>query len=367
MPAYFLTLRQVIFSAFLLSVLVVHVPAYAVDDCGSLTSFPVCDFADIHCQPCNGRCISEQSICILEPLPGGIDEITASQTGNLGAFYRYLNGGVWRWAFGVGIGAAVFAGVWKWRVPTNWKFGAENFLGDHYHGISHRSVELVDISPGMSKTDRSGNTFANRARGLRGNVSFPRVGHGSGGGPPFLGGNSGFPDFPENPAVDAYFQRVKAEREQRIGDQLKAPAATGTIFPNVSFHGWFPRGLAVWHPQGPTESEIWRIYLVDKDAPAEVKDLLRHYYLRYGGPVGQTETDDMENWNYATKASDGTIAKRYDYNYQMGMSHEEPVPALNEAFFTEGTSEQNPRAYYLHWARLMDGESWDQIMDGPLP
>ena len=111
MPAYFLTLRQVIFSAFLLSVLVVHVPAYAVDDCGSLTSFPVCDFADIHCQPCNGRCISEQSICILEPLPGGIDEITASQTGNLGAFYRYLNGGVWRWAFGVGIGAAVSAGV----------------------------------------------------------------------------------------------------------------------------------------------------------------------------------------------------------------------------------------------------------------
>ncbi|HVA26486.1 MAG TPA: hypothetical protein VMW62_19115, partial [Chloroflexota bacterium] len=27
-----------------------------------------------------------------------------------------------------------------------------------------------------------------------------------------------------------------------------------------------------------------------------VKDMLRHYYLRYAGPAGMTEQDDMENW-----------------------------------------------------------------------
>ena len=27
----------------------------------------------------------------------------------------------------------------------------------------------------------------------------------------------------------------------------------------------------------------------------------------------------MENWNYATAASNGTIARRYPYNYQQSM------------------------------------------------
>ena len=32
-------------------------------------------------------------------------------------------------------------------MPSNWKFGAENFLGDTYHNVSHRSVDLVGIGP----------------------------------------------------------------------------------------------------------------------------------------------------------------------------------------------------------------------------
>ncbi len=31
-------------------------------------------------------------------------------------------------------------GVHKWVLPANWKFAAENFLGDTYHNPSHRSV-----------------------------------------------------------------------------------------------------------------------------------------------------------------------------------------------------------------------------------
>ena len=64
---------------------------------------------------------------------------------------------------------------------------------------------------------------------------------------------------------------------------------------------------------------MWRWYLVDRDAPAEVKDFLRDYYIRYSGPAGMTEQDDMENWNYAHAASRGTIARRYPYNYEQGI------------------------------------------------
>ena len=68
-----------------------------------------------------------------------------------------------------------------------------------------------------------------------------------------------------------------------------------------------------------TETEGWRFFLVDADAPAEVKDVLRRYYMRYSGPAGMTEQDDMENWQYATAASRGTIARRYPFNYQLSM------------------------------------------------
>ena len=83
------------------------------------------------------------------------------------------------------------------------------------------------------------------------------------------------------------------------------------VFPHMSFLARQPRSIAVWHPRGALQTEACRWFLVDKDAPQEVKDALRHYYMRYSGPGGTTEQDDMENWGYASGASKGTIARRY--------------------------------------------------------
>jgi hypothetical protein len=44
-------------------------------------------------------------------------------------------------------GSEVLVGVHKWIIPCNWKFAAENFLGDTYHNVSHRSVDLIGIGP----------------------------------------------------------------------------------------------------------------------------------------------------------------------------------------------------------------------------
>jgi hypothetical protein len=109
-------------------------------------------------------------------------------------------------------------------------------------------------------------------------------------------------------------------------------------------------------------TEGWRWCLVDKDAPQEVKDLLRHHFMRYSGPAGLTEQDDMENWNYAHEASRGTIARRYPYNYQMGMGFEQPLPGLRGALLTEETSEQNQRGFYRRWAQFMEADSWAELM-----
>jgi len=100
---------------------------------------------------------------------------------------------------------------------------------------------------------------------------------------------------------------------------------------------------------------------VDRDAPDEVKDFLRHYYIRYSGPAGLTEQDDMENWNYATSASAGEVARRHFYNYSMGIGKESEIPfitSMGEGIFSRGISEQNQRSYYKRWSEFISAANW---------
>jgi hypothetical protein len=64
-------------------------------------------------QPCAcapSGCIPDTSICILEPLPGGVCEITSGNIG-LESFGTYVNRGVWQWAFRIGVAIAILNGV----------------------------------------------------------------------------------------------------------------------------------------------------------------------------------------------------------------------------------------------------------------
>src|SRR6058998_2728010 len=71
----------------------------------------------------------------------------------LGEFRPYLDLTLDSWDGRDG-GTEVLGGVQKWLIPCNWKFPAENFSGDSYHNISHRSVDMVGIGPsGRSRRD----------------------------------------------------------------------------------------------------------------------------------------------------------------------------------------------------------------------
>jgi len=252
-------------------------------------------------------------------------------------------------------GSEVLGGIQKWYIPCNWKFAAENFQGDGYHNISHRSVDLVGIGPsGKGRRDNE------RMRARRFNVSFPDLGHGA---HPVLQLDDVpyIPTYQNTPAVEAYFKHVYEERQRRLGTRARLMGSTGTVFPNMSLLSRQPRSIAVWQPRSALQTEAWRWFLVDKDAPQEVKDVLRHYYMRYSGPAGMTEQDDMENWNYATAASKGVIARRYPYNYQMAMGYENPhdvVPGL----VTDDFNEQNQRGMYKRWAEFMEAGSWNDLV-----
>jgi hypothetical protein len=110
MRTLFYRLRFVPFAAILLFFILAPNVLAQPGACAGLT-YPSCAFLDMACQPCNGRCIPERDLCILEPLPGGVDVIPASSTAGLGAFLLYVNSGVWQWAFAIGVALAVLNGT----------------------------------------------------------------------------------------------------------------------------------------------------------------------------------------------------------------------------------------------------------------
>ena len=256
-------------------------------------------------------------------------------------------------------GAEVIGGVQKWLIPTNWKFPSENFAGDGAHTISHRSVDIAGIGPsGRGRRDEAEYAAAKRLH-----FSFPELGHCAVGDLhqedlPYV------PTYQNNPVAEEYFRHVFEERQKRLGEKSRFLAIVGTAFPNMSYLARQPRSISVWHPRGPHQTEAWRWYLVDKDAPAEVKDILRHYYIRYSGPGGMTEQDDMENWNYAHTASRGVIARRYPYNYEMGLHFDKIDVGYPGVTTNEPITEANARAFYTKWAHMMDSEGWEQSGNG---
>ncbi len=257
----------------------------------------------------------------------------------------------------------VVGGVYKWTLPCNWKFGAENFIGDVYHTTTtHRSADLLRSNP-------SGIQGRQLASGvLTPAISMNASHHGSGWRAGIYPPNVGYvPSYPTAPTVDTYFQVAHEKRQQSLGERARlrgdAPRG-GNVFPNTTCGTG--QTVGVWHPNGPDSTEVWRWYFMQKDAPQEAKDLLRHFYMRYGGPAGLTEKDDMENWNYAHRASKGTMARRYPYAYAMGLGYEQRHSSLTwlrrDGLVTEKVmTEQNQRGMYKMWADYMDAERWEDV------
>ena len=177
------------------------------------------------------------------------------------------------------------------------------------------------------------------------------------------------PAYLNAPIVAEYFRHCEAERRRLRGEEARLVGAPGEIFPNTALLSRQPRTMAVWHPRGPHQTECWRWFFVDRDAPAEVKHFLRDYYIRYSGPAGMTEQDDMENWNYAHKASRGVIARQYPYNYEMGLDrasenfedHGLKLPGRIADVTVANASENNQRGFYTRWRQLMEAGSWKDL------
>ena len=79
-----------------------------------------------------------------------------------------------------------------------------------------------------------------------------------------------------------------------------------------------------------------------------------------------TEQDDLENWLYATRASVGTVARRYPFNYQQSMHNLQIDPEVYgirvSGEVSTQISEHMPRRYYRRWSQYLDGQPWEELL-----
>ena len=276
-------------------------------------------------------------------------------------------------------GVEVIGGVHKWVAPCNWKFPAENFIGDTYHTPwSHLSpilqgfsvgptIQAVDgggqISPYLLRADARTDARADgagadaRADGAGAGDAQYRMGLGHGIWCAVPGTTGEAMDV-----LKEYEVGIRGEVEARLGPRSETlNPMVGTVFPNFSFLKSSARSFRVWQPKGPERSEIWSWVFADVAAPPEVKEAIRLIAIRGFSPSGTLEQDDQDNWQNCTVTSRGVVARRQMLNYQMGLGHER-YSEENEGLTSDFRfSDSNQRQFYRRWGEMMAGDGWGRV------
>lgn len=255
---------------------------------------------------------------------------------------------------------AEFSGPQRFRVKSNWKIGAENFVGDTYH-TPHTHASVVDIdlfsAPKASKRKEGALYFC-----------------GSGGGTTYklptsdFGENLRYIGYPQE-MVDRMDATWDEGRRNMVGTSGFMPSAA-SLLPNLSFvHNWpvvddtglvVPFiSLRVWQPVSATETEVLSWFVVDRGAPEWYKAASYRAYLMCFGSSGMFEQDDVENWSSITQMARGQMAERLNLFNRMGLTRDgRPVsppidwPGPGRAYV--GFSEHNQRDFMDRWCALME-------------
>lgn len=230
----------------------------------------------------------------------------------------------------------------------NWKFPADNFVGDIYHALW---THLGGSEPTLG---RHGGVIVTNDRSWQVSVN----GHGWEFNDSFLGNAATMGDREllryMRSRQDAITARLGAFRANMWGS-----VASGTVFPNFSFlPGYFT--FRTFQPKGPTKTEIHAWTLVPKNMPEEIKDRFRRGSMRTFSPSGILEMDDGENWEHSTMANAGYVTRNQRLCYAMAPPGEvtEDLPGI---IHSGQLSDANQRLFYKRWAQMMDAGSWDEI------
>jgi ethylbenzene dioxygenase alpha subunit len=234
-------------------------------------------------------------------------------------------------------------------INCNWKFPADNFVGDIYHALW---THLGGSEPTLG---RHGGVAVSNDSSWQVSVN----GHGWEFNDSYIG----------NAATmgDREILRYMRSRQEAITARLGAfrakmwgSVASATIFPNFAFlPGYFT--FRTFQPKGPLKTEIHAFTLVPKAMPQEIKDRFRRGSMRTFSPSGILEMDDGENWEHSTMANAGHVTRNQKLCYAMAPQEGLPDKDLPGIVNSGQLSDANQRLFYKRWAEMMDAGSWAEI------
>ena len=234
-------------------------------------------------------------------------------------------------------------------MKCNWKFPADNFVGDIYHALwTHLGGAEPTLGVyGGVKVDNAGS------------YQVSVNGHGWEFNDSFIGNAATMGDRD-------LLRYMKSRQEAiiaRLGEfraKMWGSVASATIFPNFSFlPGYFT--FRTFQPKGPLKTEIHAWTLVPRNMPDEIKDRFRKGSMRTFSPSGLLEMDDGENWEFSTQANAGWVTRNQRLCYAMAPAGEVEQDGLPGSVTAGQLSDANQRLFYKRWAQMMDAESWADI------
>jgi hypothetical protein len=245
-------------------------------------------------------------------------------------------------------------GIARWTMNCNWKFAADNAIGDMYHGsTAHRSAVLVGHGT-VTGTPRGAKSLAGRGQKPGWSV-VTEYGHG-------FNANFVEPDFRLDAPL-AYWRNDPAVQARLGPIRGKVNRSNMNVFPNL-FVNSGSRELMLRNPMGPTKVEILKTTLVDRNAPPEIQREQVRASNRHFGPAGMFEQEDGENWDQSTFGARGTVARRHPLHYGMAVGHGKIVADdLGPPRVETLTNEHCQLWFYRCWAEMMAAANWQELQE----
>lgn len=252
-------------------------------------------------------------------------------------------------------GLEVVGSPQRWVIPCDWKQPADNFIGDSYHTqTAHQSIVEIGLLPPDPLFGMYGYLIdAGNGHGLGMTGSPPGVQL-----PPYFG----LPD-------EVVEQAKKRLSKEQLAVMEKTNFLHATVFPNLSFLNIMPAKddqsppvpmitFRLWQPLGYGQMELWSWHLVERNAPEAYKRETHQAYLRTFGISGTFEQDDAEVWASIGHSMKGQLARKLNFNYQMGHTTLTPAkewPGPGNAY-ANGYNEYPQRGWHQRWLQYMSGE-----------
>ncbi len=252
-------------------------------------------------------------------------------------------------------GTEFLPGTTRSVMDCNWKYPADNFVGDIYHALwTHLGGAEATLAPygGVVVTNEDSYQASVNGHGWEFSVA----------------NNFGNAATMGDKEIIKYMRAREDEITAKLGDvraKMWGSVGSACIFPSLAFlPGYFT--FRTFLPKGPNQTELHTWTLVPKEASDEIKDRWRKGCMRTFSPTGILEMDDGENWEHATAANKGLVTRNQKLCYSMSPVEQDTSGALPGTVHKGQLTDANQRLFFKRYGEFMDAETWDDIPMAPI-